>query len=334
MAKIFFFTTMFFAFIMIAVSLIIMQARLHPERDSAMTNAGIKILNLLHSNNFKKAMSIAGKIVVILSVIAIVGFYVYALPKNFNADKYVDKYINNSIEIEIAVNKLDTFSNGKYFKSYAIHTGVSIAFRRAKLHTTYCYSILFYEEEHEKYFTFMSMVPYSRYVGLETFIRHFNGKILASVNKSDMENPDYGTKDNPIPILMFDIPNATHPDYLRDKLTEKDYRNAVYGYLSNIMSKAEFRERFKNGKEFDNFDHVKQGEECPFSVKSAPINSCDTMSIQEKIDKEAIKCPVCKDKFITYIGDGTEQIWVCGECGNVWSNKSELDNAIKQKHSQ
>ena len=68
---------------------------------------------------------------------------------------------------------------------------------------------------------------------------------------------------------------------------------------------------------------------CPFCYKSIPINPCDLMSAQERIDEEVIECPICKEGIISYIDDDTEQFWGCGECGNVWFSKAELDKEIK-----
>ena len=73
--------------------------------------------------------------------------------------------------------------------------------------------------------------------------------------------------------------------------------------------------------------------DCPVCYKSIPINPTGLIAVREKDVEEAIECPICNDGIISYIDDGMEVFWGCGECGNVWHSKKELDNAIRNiKH--
>lgn len=72
--------------------------------------------------------------------------------------------------------------------------------------------------------------------------------------------------------------------------------------------------------------------ECPKCYKSVPINPSDLlMSIPQTNKQEIIKCPICNDGVVSYVNNGSEHFWGCGECGNIWTSKKELLNAIQKK---
>jgi hypothetical protein len=82
----------------------------------------------------------------------------------------------------------------------------------------------------------------------EAYDACIHGKmIIAKVNRFELENADYGTRDNPIPIFMLEIPGEDHPDFLKAKITEEQYRRTVFFYLTWMMPKKEFKEQFSNG---------------------------------------------------------------------------------------
>ncbi len=63
--------------------------------------------------------------------------------------------------------------------------------------------------------------------------------------------------------------------------------------------------------------------ECPICYKGSCIDPFDLLDEKQKINQtsEIIECPICKDGIISYVDDGTERFWGCGECGNVWFSK-------------
>ena len=75
--------------------------------------------------------------------------------------------------------------------------------------------------------------------------------------------------------------------------------------------------------------------ECSKCYKDVPINPMDLMtvksqignSIKEKYDGQ--NCPICSDGIISFIENKDEKFWGCGECGNVWYNKTDLDILLK-----
>ena len=64
-----------------------------------------------------------------------------------------------------------------------------------------------------------------------------------------MNNPEYGTKENPVPVLK--AVGVSEPIWFSGKDTDSVfmdnfYRNNVINYLKYKMPKEEFERRFKN----------------------------------------------------------------------------------------
>lgn len=77
---------------------------------------------------------------------------------------------------------------------------------------------------------------------------------------------------------------------------------------------------------------------CPECYQNVPINPSDLLSKvpQKDADKkdnnqEVIECPICHDGVVCYIDDKDEQFWGCGECGNIWKTKDDLEKDINKK---
>ena len=77
-------------------------------------------------------------------------------------------------------------------------------------------------------------------------------KVILTVNRDDMNNPEYGTKENPVPVLKDVGVDESIRDY--DKDYDKAYMDSFYRgrmsyvYLKYKMPKSEFKRRFKNGE--------------------------------------------------------------------------------------
>lgn len=53
------------------------------------------------------------------------------------------------------------------------------------------------------------------------------------------------------------------------------------------------------------------------------------------MSEEPLRCPeVCCTGWVSEVDDGDEHFWGCGECGNVWYDRGELDEAIGDIVSQ
>ena len=76
-------------------------------------------------------------------------------------------------------------------------------------------------------------------------------ELYLTVNRDDMNNPEYGTKDNPVPVLK--AVGVSEPIWFSGKDTDSVfmdnfYRNNVINYLKYKMPKEEFERRFKKEK--------------------------------------------------------------------------------------
>ena len=71
--------------------------------------------------------------------------------------------------------------------------------------------------------------------------------------------------------------------------------------------------------------------ECAECYKDVPINPMNLMSFEPKKDKvstdeyDGKSCPVCKEGILSFIDHEKEKFWGCGECGNVWFSKQDLE---------
>ena len=78
--------------------------------------------------------------------------------------------------------------------------------------------------------------------------RYGGKKVTLIVNREDMNNPQYGTEDNPVPVL--NAIGVSEPIWFNGSDTDsvfmdKFYRNNVIQYLKYKMPKEEFERRFK-----------------------------------------------------------------------------------------
>ena len=95
-------------------------------------------------------------------------------------------------------------------------------------------------------------VEYKKYMNIISF-RYVNGYygsklIRLIVNRADMDNPQYGTVDNPVPVL--NAVGVSEPIWFDGKdsdavFMDKFYRDNVIQYLKYKMPKEEFERRFK-----------------------------------------------------------------------------------------
>ena len=79
----------------------------------------------------------------------------------------------------------------------------------------------------------------------------YNKEVFMTVNKDDINNPAYGTKDNPVPVLkmvgVYESIRDNDRDYDQAYM-DSFYHNNVIRYLKYKMPKEEFERRFKKGK--------------------------------------------------------------------------------------
>ena len=117
--------------------------------------------------------------------------------------------------------------------------------------TTYNSSNFFYNPSAD--YTSFYCKEYKKYMNIIAF-KDVNGsyvekELYLTVNRDDMNNPEYGTKDNPVPVLK--AVGVSEPIWFSGKDTDSVfmdnfYRNNVINYLKYKMPKEEFERRFKS----------------------------------------------------------------------------------------
>ena len=115
-------------------------------------------------------------------------------------------------------------------------------------------SILFYDSIYKKHFCVFVIEPESR----ETFRQgeivikdiDYRKTIRARINKYELDSPRYGSKENPVPVLDYDYDlqefrDAYYGEQFKYAFSRPAYyKRAVELYLTYMMSKEEFKERY------------------------------------------------------------------------------------------
>lgn len=253
-----FFITMFLVVIVVFVCMIIIQARFNPEQNNLITKKRKQLIAFLNSNkkSLKKGKSIISTTVIVISILGLLFFYLYTLPRNSDAEKYVDNYIQNSTDIELIYvepEEIDLARNspdfeefgiiyGKYSKSQTIYTGLKIMGKRGKTQRVTYRTEIFQDKNSQNYYQLMYIGSGTMFI-LNALLR--DGLIInAKINKYYLSNSKYGTLENPIPVMMWSFPRwVGNEDYEESKITEERYWNHIYYYLAYLMPKEDFKKK-------------------------------------------------------------------------------------------
>ena len=182
----------------------------------------------------------------LVAMLLAIGNLIYTCTRN-DGEKYVQQYIDESKYVTLHIPK------GKMDVDYgpeSIMTGVLMN-STERIRTD---SILFYDSIYKKHFCVFVIEPESR----ETFRQgeivendiSSRKTIKARINKYELNSPRYGSKANPVPVLDFDYDLQEFRDVYDDKEYEYAfsrpayYKRAVELYLTYMMSKEEFKERY------------------------------------------------------------------------------------------
>ncbi|MFF5381316.1 hypothetical protein [Pedobacter suwonensis] len=112
------------------------------------------------------------------------------------------------------------------------------------------YKIFFKDESTDKYIeiTFFNY-PEEKGMAFPSALR--DKETLMTVNEDDLNNPEYGTKENPIPVFKVreNLPDSVSKKRGQENgwnvdITDKQFKYNVEQYLTYIMPKEEFQKRF------------------------------------------------------------------------------------------
>ena len=183
----------------------------------------------------------------LVAMLLAIGNLIYTCTRN-DGEKYVQQYIDESEYVTF--HYPDGIQDVTY-RAGSIMTGVLMNSTK-RIRTD---SLAFYDKYYKKYFCVFVIEPESR----ETFRQSeivendisSRKTIKARINKYELNSPRYGSKTNPVPVLDYDYDLQEFRDAYDDKEYEYAfsrpayYKRAVELYLTYMMSKEEFKERFE-----------------------------------------------------------------------------------------
>ena len=181
-----------------------------------------------------------------VAILLAIGNLIYTCTRN-DGEKYAQQYIDESEYVTLHIPQRKSIS----YEFDHIITGVVMN----SAATVWTDSITFYDSSYRKYFCVLviekkrrNMVRQSMFVGDDIAYRK---TIKARINKYELNSPRYGSKENPVPVLDFDYEIAHFQNDKNSKYYEYAfsrpayYKRAVELYLTYMMSKEEFKERFE-----------------------------------------------------------------------------------------
>ncbi len=183
----------------------------------------------------------------LIAMLLAAGNLIYTCTRN-DGEKYVQQYIDES---EYVTLHIPEGIKDVTYRAGSIMTGVLMN-STERIRTD---SILFYNSTYKKYFCVFVIEPERRDMGRQSsFVEDdisYRKTIKARINKYELNSPRYGSKANPVPVLDFDYDLQEFRGVYYGKEYEYAfsrpayYKRAVELYLTYMMSKEEFKERFE-----------------------------------------------------------------------------------------
>ena len=183
----------------------------------------------------------------LVAMLLAIGNLIYTCTRN-DGEKYVQQYIDES---EYVTLHIPEGIKDVTYRAGSIMTGVLMNSTK-RIRTD---SILFYNSTYKKYFCVFVIEPERRETVRQGMCVEddisYRKTIKARINKYELNSPRYGSKANPVPVLDFDYKIAHFQNDKNSKYYEYAfsrpayYKRAVELYLTYMMSKEEFKERFE-----------------------------------------------------------------------------------------
>ena len=183
----------------------------------------------------------------LVAMLLAIGNLIYTCTRN-DGEKYVQQYIDESEYVTF--HYPDGIQDVTY-RAGSIMTGVLMNSTK-RIRTD---SLAFYDKYYKKYFCVFVIEPERRETVRQGMIVvndiRYRKTIRARINKYELNSPRYGSKANPVPVLDYDYDLQRLRSAYDDKEYEyafsrpSYYKRAVELYLTYMMSKEEFKERFE-----------------------------------------------------------------------------------------
>ena len=182
----------------------------------------------------------------LVAILLAIGNLIYTCTRN-NGEKYAQQYIDES---EYVTLHIPEGIKDVTYRAGSIMTGVLMN-STERIRTD---SILFYNSTYKKYFCVFVIEPERRETVRQGMIVvndiDYRKTIKARINKYELNSPRYGSKANPVPVLDFDYDlqefrDAYYGEQFKYAFSRPAYyKRAVELYLTYMMSKEEFKERY------------------------------------------------------------------------------------------
>ena len=182
----------------------------------------------------------------LVAMLLTIGNLIYTCTRN-NGEKYAQQYIDES---EYVTLHIPEGIKDVTYRAGSIMTGVLMN-STERIRTD---SILFYDSIYKKHFCVFVIEPESRktFRQGEIVIKDIDYRktIRARINKYELDSPRYGSRENPVPVLDFDynlqeFRDAYYGEQFKYAFSRPAYyKRAVELYLTYMMSKEEFKERY------------------------------------------------------------------------------------------
>ena len=180
----------------------------------------------------------------LVAILLAIGNLIYTCTRN-DGEKYAQQYIDES-EYTILHYPRKSYT----YKASHVTTGVAMNSTDA----IWTDRITFYDNYYRKYFCVLVIEKESRNKARQSnFVEsdiYGRTSIKARINKYELNSPRYGSKENPVPVLDYDYDLQRLRSAYDDKEYEYAfsrpayYKRAVELYLTYMMSKEEFKERY------------------------------------------------------------------------------------------
>ena len=180
-----------------------------------------------------------------VAILLAIGNLIYTCTRN-DGEKYAQQYIDDSEYVTLHIPQRKSIS----YEFDHIVTGVVMN----SAETVWTDSITFYDSSYRKYFCVLVIEKKRRNMGRQSsFVGDdisYRKTIRARINKYELNSPRYGSKENPVPVLDYDYDLQRLRSAYDDKEYEYAfsrpayYKRAVELYLTYMMSKEEFKERY------------------------------------------------------------------------------------------
>ena len=182
----------------------------------------------------------------LVAMLLAIGNLIYTCTRN-NGEKYAQQYIDESeyVTLHIPEGKMDVDYGPESIMTAVLMNSTE------RIRTD---SILFYDSIYKKHFCVFVIEPERRKTVRQSMIVikdiDYRKTIKARINKYELNSPRYGSKANPVPVLDFDynlqkFRDAYYGEQFKYAFSRPAYyKRAVELYLTYMMSKEEFKERY------------------------------------------------------------------------------------------